>query len=845
MLDELELPSDVRKHQIADEGIGSGYSVESVRIADAVRCSLSSNRLSRRIIAAEQAGAMPIHTIGAYIAGLPDSRNAFRSLHELGDKSLGELSDILERWHRASVEAVSLADFITRADLVFPVFPSSEMARHLRMIGVGRIGPRPTVAAGRCTAAGSRDRTAMLYRVFGAIPFPAGILAAMMSTRLRNALHRFANLNGDKCPTLAAFLDGRKGWITSFSLQKNVGRISQDELLGILETVVGNMLVASGLPPATVRRITQWFVYPTGDIALVKPAEWEKFEASCNDRARSAGPAIAAADAIDPVREIALAPEAGMRGFFGNVMAEREFDVVNLRFGLDGDSRHTLEEVGQRYGLTRERIRQIEASALNRCRLPIYSALFATFLETQADAMLSTIVDSAPVMSCKNVRIREKQLTGLQRVAVRIACNSIETWLDSQLEPIHRDGERIAWISRDVAPGRRPDLKNWLLDDPNLSANLPQRIRKVVRGASWPLGVSALRNRLPDIPESRLRQCLRADMGAELDGDTITALPGLGTSIRLVLTLRHAGRPMQVREARALYRDMFDADMKEHAVRAVLQRMPEAIIVERGTYALRDHIELDEKDFLTIRDIAHARVTKNGRFMSVKILRRSIAAQLPARIDARLTAYLLLGVCQDDPRFAVRRGLMIGSANCDFSASFVSLAETVSAVVREHGPITIAGIRKILSDQRDVLGVSVNVALKNTPDIVMLRRGLYDMIDRVIGDALAVERLARAIQIVLLDGPAGLDRLTEHLAALQIRHNPITVLSFVRHMDGVALAGKTASLIKPDPVVAAYDQAFQIAGDPAQGADGNRTAFADAFAAGDAVDLTALDYRLA
>src|SRR3954469_24109015 len=47
---------------------------------------------------------------------------------------------------------------------------------------------------------------------------------------------------------------------------------------------------------------------------------------------------------------------------------QREGEILRYRFGLDGDSERTLEEVGQKFGVTRERIRQIQNVALNKLR---------------------------------------------------------------------------------------------------------------------------------------------------------------------------------------------------------------------------------------------------------------------------------------------------------------------------------------------------------------------------------------------------------------------------------------------------------------------------------------------
>jgi len=68
------------------------------------------------------------------------------------------------------------------------------------------------------------------------------------------------------------------------------------------------------------------------------------------------------------------------QGILGG-LTEREAKVLRMRFGIDMNTDHTLEEVGKQFDVTRERIRQIEAKALRKLRHPTRSDQLKSFLE--------------------------------------------------------------------------------------------------------------------------------------------------------------------------------------------------------------------------------------------------------------------------------------------------------------------------------------------------------------------------------------------------------------------------------------------------------------------------------
>jgi RNA polymerase primary sigma factor len=66
-----------------------------------------------------------------------------------------------------------------------------------------------------------------------------------------------------------------------------------------------------------------------------------------------------------------------------NRLSPREVKILQLRYGLLDGQAYTLEEVGRKMGVTRERIRQLEAQALSRLRHPIVRRMLRHYLEPE------------------------------------------------------------------------------------------------------------------------------------------------------------------------------------------------------------------------------------------------------------------------------------------------------------------------------------------------------------------------------------------------------------------------------------------------------------------------------
>ena len=125
-----------------------------------------------------------------------------------------------------------------------------------------------------------------------------------------------------------------------------------------------------GIPVARVEQVLSMVQEPTSLDAPVG-----------EDGDATLGDLIKAPDAVDPQ---AAAEASALQRIIGEALADltpREQRILRMRFGIGGAADHTLEEIGKEFGVTRERIRQIEAKALEKLRHPARAHKLATFID--------------------------------------------------------------------------------------------------------------------------------------------------------------------------------------------------------------------------------------------------------------------------------------------------------------------------------------------------------------------------------------------------------------------------------------------------------------------------------
>ncbi|TFG92090.1 MAG: RNA polymerase sigma factor RpoD [Myxococcales bacterium] len=136
------------------------------------------------------------------------------------------------------------------------------------------------------------------------------------------------------------------------------------------EPTVDELAEEAGLPPSEVRRVLHISKHPVSLDRPIGDSEDSYFGDLIEDKSAESPVIVASHEMLKDKMERVL-----------ESLTFREREIIKLRYGIGDGYTYTLEEVGRRFKVTRERVRQIEAKALRKLQHPVRSRKLEGFLE--------------------------------------------------------------------------------------------------------------------------------------------------------------------------------------------------------------------------------------------------------------------------------------------------------------------------------------------------------------------------------------------------------------------------------------------------------------------------------
>ena len=498
------------------------------------------------------------------------------------------------------------------------------------------------------------------------------------------------------------------------------------------------------------------------------------------------------------------------------MLSDRELDVLLRRVGYEQEKNETLEEIAKGYAVTRERVRQIEVKALKKLR------------ESSSIDKIEPYLDELYIL-IKNIIMHEKhfilsgQLKSLEhqvyskapysKLLIRIVNDDLAGWMSNNFREITSDGEIVGWIKYRIPKAELQSLVGWMKSKGVSITTWEDILLKAVYASDWPVSTCDLAREFPNLSRSEIESFLVGKLEAKIDDKgVIEVMKKLSPVRRMVYILRDAKRGLHTSDIRLRHLKMFGEDQSEHAIGATLGRMEEALIIERGVYDLYENLNLTTDEIRNIADQIHAYIEEKACYVSMKVIYKELF-DVAAKYLGKITEYMVLGIAQDDSRFSIKRGGMIGLNSKEFEDNFVSLYDSVYKIMKEHGPMTPTEMKGYLLEltHRDILIVTINMIFKEkqSDNYVAIDEGTYDLMAKVFKNKEEQNRIQYALEVALIDNPATGFHLMEKLGSVGFKLNIYTLYSFCSKLDNIQISNHLISLIEPSSEVREYNEAYQ------------------------------------
>lgn len=741
----------------------------------------------------------PFKTLAEYL-GHNNALEAVKRVQNAGKKTANELDTLIQ-------------DFLSQPDKYTALRPTAE--------------PEKTDLEDRILNAA--------IELFAPYKFPETIFSLNISVRLANVLQGVQEDKNNPFQTLADCLSHPEKITLYFLSRQSMGRKTLVELKELIGLIPSYILEKYGFSTDEQEYISTLLKKEsTAGLEINQDALLEKLH-SINTYASPIDLLLFVPQAgILDLEHSDAADDAAISSLMRGILNEREFDVVSRRTSFGHKKVDTLEEISVAYNCTRERIRQIEKKALRK--LSPLKKIFVRALEEEQLEIEEALFEGADYFFDEEQARQFKRLPGKYQLAILVAYKEFDAYL-----AVHHKEYKRFWIKPSISEDAFSIVKE-AIDSGNAANSVKKRITEALYKLSWPIQLRDLEAALPEISSSTILASLRTDFDAEISDESVK-IPAdrLKSSLRLILTLRYASRAVTLSEARYFHNQIFETDINEHMAGAVLGRLEEALIVDRGKYALYENISLLEKDIAAVRNSCWKYLNKSQAYASTKRIFDDLFLGQHS-FGAEFNPYMVLGILQDDSRFVCKRGLMLG-LNTFSEDDFIGLNEQIYEIVNNHGPIDVRGIQQYLSESRKVLDVTVGMMLDASPEHIKVAPSTYDQISRALGDEDTCLKLKYAVEIALIDNDLSLFSLQERIACVGFDLNKHVVLSWLDKQENIDRNKSIIHLASLSTEVGDYNKKYLHLKETCSSSDLHLDAMSNALKA-DSPFIAEADYRL-
>jgi len=475
----------------------------------------------------------------------------------------------------------------------------------------------------------------------------------------------------------------------------------------------------------------------------------------------------------------------------------RECDVIKRRYGLAKFKRETLEVIAKDYNVTRERVRQIGKSALSNIATSSNKERLRQRIEEEE--LIKVIFSNRKIIPQIQTKLVWSELSGYKKIAIELVYGNIENFLNK--EAINDDA---GWFLDEELVEEIDNIEDF-------DNSLRTRLVKLIHNSNLPIRLEDLDKQLPDYPRHKILSEMEQLFDAKFENGVIVEAPRLPASTRFVLILRHARRRLHCNEIRSQNCYYFGRDDSIHYIGSVLSRLLEVLIVGRGTYTLYENLLLTKKDIKEICDRAHTFLIDKGEYISTKAMFTQLFQGETERFGSDFDYMMLLGILQDDERFDVRRGYMVGLESFGPEQGFVNLKDEIKQIIQESQySVSVRDIKDQLEGRRELFETTITASLESIKDVVQIRRGRYDLVDRVIGDEHVQDKLNKACIIALINGPKSTLALSELLENLGYQINARTLHDFLVKQEGFDIRDTVINVNSVPEYISKYDAVLEL-----------------------------------